>query len=207
MSPVRVAFVCSASIARGCSGAHPLRRSFVLHTTGMMGASGQRRARQANVTGMAVVAEPRDRVLEDTVIVWVALLAASAMTVLTVRSMAYAVAHSIDARPRQARAARPRATRARRGYMSSHEASLLLIEIALSIGIAMTSIGLASMAELPARMLIGALLAQLAVLGSLVAPAMSIRAGSIAVRPAAVALGFAQLANALFFAKAIYALV
>lgn len=91
--------------------------------------------------------------------------------------------------------------------MSSHEAALLMTEIALSIGIALTAIGLASMAELPGRMLIGALLAQLAVLGSLVAPALSVRVGSVAVRPAAVALGFAQLANALFFIKAIYALV
>lgn len=81
-----------------------------------------------------------------------------------------------------------------------------MIEIALSVGIALTTIGLASMAALPGRMLVGALLAQLAVLGSLIAPAVTVKVGTVGIRPAAVALGFAQLANALFFVKAIYAL-
>ena len=140
-------------------------------------------------------------------IVWVALIAASAMTLLTLRSMAYAVANSVDARPRGVSGRRTPARRTRRGYFWSHEAALLLIEIALSIGIALTTIGLASMAALPGRMLVGALLAQLAVLGSLVAPAASVQVGSTAIRPAAVALGVAQLANAVFFVKAIDALV
>ena len=139
-------------------------------------------------------------------IVWVALIAASAMTMLTLKSMAYAVANSVDARPRPARAARPAARRTRRSYLTSNEAALLMIEIALSIGIALTTIGLASMAALPGRMLIGALLAQVAVLGSLVAPAVTVKVGNIGVRPAAVALGFAQLANAVFFVRAIFAL-
>lgn len=140
-------------------------------------------------------------------IVWVALIAASAMTLLTLRSMAYAVANSVDARPRPVTARRPASNHARRGYLQSHEAALLMTEIALSIGIALTTIGLASMAALPGRMLVGALLAQFAVLGSLVAPAVTIRAGQTGIRPAAVALGVAQLANALFFVRAIYALV
>jgi hypothetical protein len=63
------------------------------------------------------------------------------------------------------------------------------------------------MAALPGRMLVGALLAQFAVLGSLVAPAVTVRLGRTRIRPAAVALGVAQLANALFFVRAIYALV
>jgi len=141
------------------------------------------------------------------VIVWVALIAASAMTVLTLRSMAYAVANSVDARPRPLPVSRSGARRSQRSYFSTHEAALLMIEIALSIGIAMTTIGLASMAELPGRMLLGALLAQVAVLGSLVAPAVTVKAGGVGIRPAAVALGVAQLANALFFIKAIDALV
>lgn len=140
-------------------------------------------------------------------IVWVALTAASAMTLLTLRSMAYAVANSVDARPSQVSGLRSSARHARRSYFSSHEAALLLIEIALSIGIALTTIGLASMASLPGRMLVGALLAQLAVLGSLIAPAVTVKVGTVGIRPAAVALGFAQLANALFFVRAIYALV
>jgi hypothetical protein len=82
-----------------------------------------------------------------------------------------------------------------------------MIEIALSIGIALTTIGLASMAALPGRMLVGALLAQIAVLGSLVAPPASVQIGSTSIRPAAVALGVAQIANALFFIRAIYALM
>ena len=140
-------------------------------------------------------------------IVWVALIAASAMTLLTLRSMAYAVANSVDARPRPVAGRRSATRRTRRGYFWSHEAALLMIEITLSVGIALTTIGLASMAALPGRMLVGALLAQLAVLGSLVAPAESVKVGSTAIRPAAVALGVAQLANALFFVRAIYALI
>jgi hypothetical protein len=187
-----------------CWRVHPLTRSFVLYATGK---TGDADVKTATVTGMVVIAGVRDQVLEEKVIVWVALIAASAMTLLTLRSMAYAVANSVDARPRQIDSARPRTRRARRSYLASHEAALLMIEIALSIGIALTTIGLASMAALPGRMLIGALLAQLAVLGSLVAPAVSVRFGSIAVRPAAIALGCAQLANALFFVKAIDALI
>jgi len=146
-------------------------------------------------------------VLEEAVIVWVALIAASAMTLLTLRSMAYAVTNSVDARPRQITVQRSSAHRARRSYFWSHEAAILIVEIALSAGIALTTIGLASMAALPGRMLVGALLAQLAVLGSLVAPAVTVEVGTVSVRPAAVALGVAQLANALFFVRAIYALV
>lgn len=159
------------------------------------------------VSGMTIAALLRHWVLEDVVIVWVALVAASVMTLLTLRSMAYAVANSVDARPRPIAVQRSTARRARRNYFRSHEAALLIVEIALSIGIAMTTIGLASMAALPGRMLVGALLAQFAVLGSLVAPAVTVKVGDVSVRPAAVALGLAQLANALFFVKAIYALV
>ncbi|HEX5166213.1 MAG TPA: hypothetical protein VFV93_12505 [Thermomicrobiales bacterium] len=140
-------------------------------------------------------------------VVWVALIAASAMTLLTLRSMAYAVANSVDARPRPSAARQSGTRRIRRSYLSSHEAALLMIEIALSVGIALTTIGLASMAALPGRMLVGALLAQLAVLGSLIAPAVTVKLGGIGVRPAAVALGVAQLANALFFVRAICALI
>lgn len=155
---------------------------------------------------MDTIASVRWLVLEETVVVWVALIAASVMTLLTLRSMAFAVANSVDSRPYRA-VPRPHARRrTSRSYLASREAALLMTEIALSIGIAMTTIGLASMAALPGRMLIGALLAQVAVLGSLMAPALTVRVGTVGVRPAAVALGVAQLANVLFFIRAIYAL-
>jgi len=158
--------------------------------------------------GNALAAWERLGVLEDSVVVWVALIASSAMTLLTLRSIAYAVANSVDARPQPTTSSRrPVAQRKQRSYMRSNEAALLMIEIALSIGIALTTIGLASMAALPGRMLVGALLAQVAVLGSLVAPAVTVRVGSTGIRPAAIALGVAQVANALFFVRAIYALV
>jgi hypothetical protein len=83
---------------------------------------------------------------------------------------------------------------------------MLIVEIALSIGIALTSVGLASTAALPGTLLIGALLAQVAVLGSLVAPAITVDVRGVNVRPAALALGVSQLANLIFFVKAIQAL-
>jgi hypothetical protein len=156
---------------------------------------------------MVRAATGRRGVLEEAVVIWVALIAASAMTLLTLRSMAYAVANSVDARPRPSATRQSTNRHNRRSYLTSHEAALLMIEIALSVGIALTTIGLSSMAALPGRMLVGALLAQLAVLGSLVAPAVTVRISGVGVRPAAVALGVAQLANALFFVRAIAALI
>jgi hypothetical protein len=143
------------------------------------------------------------------VLLWVALGAASGLTVLTLRSMALAFSHAFAAQPSGAVSgtARRPCARARRGYLGSQEAILLLTEIALSVGIVLTVVGLAAMAALPGYMMIGALLAQVAVLGSLVAPAVTVRIGSSNVRPAAMALAIAQLANVAFFIKAIYALM
>ena len=168
------------------------------------------RASSEPPAGMVSAKASWRRVLEDVVIVWVALAAASAMSLLTLRSMAFAMVNAVDARrdrPCRPVVARSAPARARRGYVSSHEVALLLVEIALSFGIALTSIGLASMAALSGRLLIGALLAQVAVLGSLVAPAVTVDLRGLAVRPAALALGVAQLANLIFFVKAIQALV
>lgn len=146
------------------------------------------------------------------VIVWVALSVAGGLTLLALRSMAVAVAATVHTRPATVRTmpARPfdAAIAPRRSsYLASHEAALLLIEITLSIGIALSIIGLASMAALPFPLMIGALLAQLAVLGSLVAPPLTVSVGGFSVRPAALALAVAQLANAAFFIKAIQALM
>jgi hypothetical protein len=181
-------------------------RSFVLEATGMT-ERGTVTLPASRLRDRNRAAWERHRVLEDIVVVWVAVIAASAMTMLTLRSIAYAVANSVDARPRPATVRRHVQKRERRSYLRSHEAALLMTEIALSIGIALTTIGLASMAALPGKMLVGALLAQFAVLGSLVAPAVTVRVGQTGVRPAAIALGVAQVANALFFVRAIYALL
>ncbi|RIK39316.1 MAG: hypothetical protein DCC58_15470 [Chloroflexi bacterium] len=83
----------------------------------------------------------------------------------------------------------------------------MLVEIAFSFGIALLSIGLAAAAALPGHLLIGALLAQVAVLGALFAPPVFYQTGGITVRPAAFALGIAQLAHVAFVLRAIEALV
>jgi hypothetical protein len=146
------------------------------------------------------------------VIVWVALCAAGGLTVVALRSMVVAFAASVASRPYASRVIlgpdAPHAPPRRRGsYLASREATLLFIEIALSIGIALSIIGLASMAALPPRLMIGALLAQFAVLGSLVAPPVTVAVLGFNIRPAALALAVAQLANAAFFIKAIQALL
>lgn len=145
-------------------------------------------------------------------IVWVALSAAGVLTLIALRSMVLAFAVSLDSRPHHSNASaakqsRPVVRRRRRGYLASQEAALLMVEIALSIGIALLIVGLASMAALPPRLMIGALLAQLAVLGSLVAPPVSTPVFGVSLRPAAMALAVAQLANAAFFIKAIHSLM
>ncbi len=83
---------------------------------------------------------------------------------------------------------------------------MLMADIVLSIGITAAVIGLASMAALPGHLIVGAVLAQVAIVGALVAPSMSVRIGDLHVRPAAVALGIAQLANVVFFWNAIQGL-
>jgi len=83
----------------------------------------------------------------------------------------------------------------------------MVIEITMSFGIALLSIGLAAAAALPGTLLVGALLAQVAVLGALIAPPVLVRLLGVMVRPAALALGVAQLAHLAFFLRAIEALV
>lgn len=84
---------------------------------------------------------------------------------------------------------------------------MLMVDILLSIGITAAVVGLASMAALPGHLIAGALLAQVAIVGALVAPSVSVRVGELNIRPAAVALGIAQLANVVFFWNAIQGLV
>jgi hypothetical protein len=144
---------------------------------------------------------------EGIVLIQVALAAASGLTLLTLRSLAYALAHSIDQHPRPVMPQPTRCAGRAGGYLASREAAMLIVEIALSLGIALAIIGLAATAALPGRLMIGALLAQMAVLGSLFAPPASVGLLGVRVRPAALALGIAQLANLVFFLKAIQSLI
>jgi hypothetical protein len=148
-------------------------------------------------------------VLEACVIVWVALSVSGGLALLALRSMAYACSHSLDAGVERAAAASPRRAQAHSqgDYLRSSEAAMLMIEILLSIGIALMTVGLAVMAALPGRMTVGALLAQFAVLGALTAPPVSVTLCGVRVRPAAMALAVAQLANVVFFVYAIRALL
>jgi hypothetical protein len=91
--------------------------------------------------------------------------------------------------------------------LTRREVFVLGVEIAITIGIALATVGLAAAAALPGHLLIGALLAQLAVLGALVAPPVVVRLGGLGIRPAAFGLGVAQLAQLAFFVRAIQALL
>jgi hypothetical protein len=133
--------------------------------------------------------------------------AAGVLALLSLRSMAFAFSNTVDAHPNRAASGRSSGhSRSRRSYLASGEAAILMLDVLLSVGIALAIVGLASMAALPGRWIAGALLAQVAVIGSLIAPPQTVSLGPIDVRPAAIALGIAQLANVLFFVHAISAL-
>lgn len=143
-------------------------------------------------------------------VVWVALSVSGGLALLALRSMAYAFSNSLDVSAE--RIVRIDSTHLKQpgqrgGYLRSSEATMLMIEILLSVGIALVTIGLAAMAALPGRMTVGALLAQIAVLGALIAPPASVLVLGIRIRPAAIALAVAQLANLVFFVHAIRALL
>ncbi len=84
---------------------------------------------------------------------------------------------------------------------------MMCVEIAFSAGITLMILGLAFAAAMPGHLLVGALLAQVAVVGSLVAPVYVLNVGSVGIRPAAIALGVAQLGHAVFFIRAFQALL
>jgi hypothetical protein len=84
---------------------------------------------------------------------------------------------------------------------------MLLIEILFSIAITLLILGFAFAAAMPGRLMVGALLAQVAVIGSLFAPPVSHDVRGFVVRPAAMALGIAQLAHVAFFIRAMQALI
>lgn len=142
-------------------------------------------------------------------IVWIGLLAAVVLAGVSLRLMAYAfgssVGHTFDAPRREATHfavseghERPFLTRQR---------WMLFVEIAFSIGMTLMILGLAFTAAMPPHLMIGALLAQVAVIGALVAPPVSLRRGAFVLRPAAIALGIAQIAHVVFFLRAAQALL
>ncbi len=139
-------------------------------------------------------------------LVIVALVAASALTAISVRSMAVAFARSVDSQSIQIDS-RTASGRARRGYLASGEAAVLAFDIVMSLGITLLIVGLAATAALPGRLMAGALLAQVVILCCLVAPQMTVSLGWVRLRPVAVALCIAQLANVVFFVRAIQSLI
>lgn len=135
----------------------------------------------------------------------VGIFAACGFAALSLRTLAYALAQSVDVQP-------SRSTGASRTHqeptpLSSRQVAMLAVEIAMSVGVAMLILGLAATAALPGHLLIGALLAQVAVMGSLIAPPLTVQVGGIGIRPAAFALGIAQIAQFAFFVTAIRALM
>jgi len=141
------------------------------------------------------------------VLVAIGMSAAGVLALLSLRSMAFAFSNSVDAHPKRTATGRTsERARARRSYLASGEAAMLILDVLLSVGVALAIVGLSSMAAMPGRWIAGALLAQVAVIGALVAPPQSVSVGTVAVRPAAIALGIAQLANVIFFVHAISAL-
>lgn len=140
-------------------------------------------------------------------IVTVAVGAAAALALLSLRSLAFAFAHSVSGGTgRGGSSARARRLPADEA-LSRRQITMMVMEVAMSAGIILLSVGLAAAAALPAFLLVGALLAQVAVLGALFAPPVFLRVGAVSVRPAALALGIAQLAHVAFFLRAIEALL
>jgi hypothetical protein len=137
--------------------------------------------------------------------IWVALAAAGGLALVSARSLAFALARAVDVDTRPASTAQAAVDHDER--WTRPQLTLLVVEIAMSLGIALTIVGLTAAAALPGQLLVGALLAQLAVLGALLAPPATQRWGPLRVRPAALALGVAQLAHIAFFLKALDALL
>jgi hypothetical protein len=143
-------------------------------------------------------------------LIWTAVAVAAGLTIVSLRSMAHAFAATVAPSP-QTTILRPNGViqeaPASESRLGPTESWMLLIEILFSIAITLLILGFALAAAMPGHLMIGALLAQLAVLGSLLAPAVVHRVRGVNVRPAAFALGIAQLAHVAFFVRAMQALV
>ncbi len=143
-------------------------------------------------------------------LIWMAVSVAGALTIISLRTMAYAFAASFDSSQATALLTRdgsiteapPDSSR-----LGPTEFWMLLVEILFSIAISLLIVGFAFAAAMPGRLMVGALLAQVAVIGALFAPAVGYRIGTVTIRPAAIALGVAQLAHIAFFIRAMQALL
>jgi hypothetical protein len=141
------------------------------------------------------------------VIVWAALAMALCLALLSLRTMAHAFGASVGPAPVLGSRSLPTIPSGHADRYGRSQLWMMGVEIAFSVGIALMIVGLAYAMAMPGRLLIGALLAQVAVVGSLVAPATVHNIGGVGVRPAAIALGVAQLAHAAFFIRAFQALL
>ncbi len=143
-------------------------------------------------------------------LIWLAVSVAAVLTIISLRSMAYAFAASFDQPQATALLTHDGALEAAppvEPRLGPTEAWMLLVEFLFSIAISLLIIGFAFAAAMPGRLMVGALLAQVAVLGALLAPSVGYRVGTVVVRPAAIALGIAQLAHVAFFVRAMQALL
>lgn len=144
-------------------------------------------------------------------ILWVALPVVAGLALLSLRSMASAFAGALGSSSRADAGTPHHYSPARYGsryeHVGSNQAWMMLIEIGFSIAIVLMILGLSLAAAMPLHLMLGALLAQLAVIGTLVAPPTSWHVHSLEIRPTAIALGIAQLAHLIFFLHAIDALL
>jgi hypothetical protein len=143
------------------------------------------------------------------VIVWIGLMTAVVLTGVALRLMAYAFSSSIGhtVEPPRSEYAHFTVSEGHERPFQARQRLMLLVEIAFSIGMTLMILGLSFTAAMPPNLMIGALLAQVAVLGTLIAPPLSVRLGTFDLRPAAVALGIAQIAHVVFFLRAAQALL
>ena len=141
--------------------------------------------------------------------VWIGLITAVALALVSLRLMAYAFASSVGhvAEPPRHDYLALSVTEGKERPFQARQRWMLVVEIAFSFGMTLMILGLAFTAAMPPHLMAGALLAQVAVIGSLVAPPVDVQFGRRTIRPAAVALGIAQIAHVVFFVRAAQALL
>ncbi|MFW6074134.1 MAG: hypothetical protein ACOC9Y_00965 [Chloroflexota bacterium] len=142
-------------------------------------------------------------------LVWIAAGAAAGLTVFALRSMAYAFGASLGPARHEtmflfSAKAREQGVERRLGR---GEVWMLLLEILFSVAMTMMIIALAYAAALPGHLIVGALLAQFVVIGAVLAPSVTHTILGTDIRPAALALGIAQIAHVGFFIRAIQAML
>lgn len=141
--------------------------------------------------------------------IWIAAVAAAGLAVLSGRMVAYAFSSSLGQPPRQLSVGRliPTVSTSQHDSLNARQIWMMAVEIAFSIGIATVILGLSFAASMPAHLMAAALLAQVAVVGTLIAPPVIVNLGQFSLRPAALALGIAQLAQVAFFVRTLESLL